>query len=147
MRFDSQFSRMNSQRFSTGFSSGEFGGSGRMLMPTGVVPGLHPSSAAPDAEDVHHQNLHVAKPLIAWQTSRLRQRFRFTAFWEGQRVEISEAAYEFCLRQNTAATIVLIISLVISLEIIANTILTNISIVGLHILKIKLSFTLCLPAQ
>jgi glycosyltransferase involved in cell wall biosynthesis len=33
------------------------------------------------------------------------------------------------------------ISLVISLEIVANTILTNISIVGLHILNIKLSFT------
>jgi hypothetical protein len=32
MRFDSQFSRMNSQRFSTGYSSGDFGGSGRMVM-------------------------------------------------------------------------------------------------------------------
>ena len=36
------------------------------------------------------------KSLIASQTSSLHQRFRFTPFWEGQRVKISKAAYEAC---------------------------------------------------
>lgn len=40
MRFDSQFSRMTSQRFSTGLSSGDFGGSGRMVIFVGTTPGV-----------------------------------------------------------------------------------------------------------
>jgi hypothetical protein len=36
-RFESQLSRMNCQTFSTGFSSGERGGSGRSVMLTGTT--------------------------------------------------------------------------------------------------------------
>ncbi|WP_210164583.1 hypothetical protein, partial [Brucella rhizosphaerae] len=43
------------------------------------------------------QNPPVTKSLIASQTSGLHQRFRFTALWEGQRVEVSEAAYYFLI--------------------------------------------------
>ncbi|PSS59971.1 hypothetical protein C6558_35345 [Ensifer sp. NM-2] len=44
------------------------------------------------------------KSLIASQTSGLHQRFRFTALWEGQRVEVSEAAY-YSLEKDASDTI------------------------------------------
>jgi hypothetical protein len=36
-RFESQLSRMNCQTFSTGLSSGDFGGRGRMVMLAGMT--------------------------------------------------------------------------------------------------------------
>jgi PAS domain S-box-containing protein len=40
------------------------------------------------------------KSLIASQTSGLSQRFRFSTFWEGQRVVISEAAYNLVTKDS-----------------------------------------------
>ena len=37
MRFESQLSRINCQMFSTGLSSGDLGGSGRMVMLCGTT--------------------------------------------------------------------------------------------------------------
>jgi len=42
MRFESQLSRMNCHTFSTGLSSGHFGGSGKRVMLAGMSVSLCP---------------------------------------------------------------------------------------------------------
>lgn len=63
-------------------------------------PGLRPSSAAPDAAGLLHQNLPAKKPQLASDTSGSNQRFTFTQSWEDKRVEISEGPYNWPGCQN-----------------------------------------------
>jgi len=46
MRLESQFSRMNCQTFSTGFSSGHLGGSGIRVMLDGTTSSAEPCHPA-----------------------------------------------------------------------------------------------------
>src|SRR6202011_4732007 len=55
-RFESQLSRMNCQMFSTGLSSGDFGGDGKSVMLSGMIP--------PDQEE-------------GWRARRARPQARF----------------------------------------------------------------------